>query len=250
MILLIDIGNTRTKYVQVNNDKLTETVQLSNEGLTQGYFSQNFSDASQIILANVAKGELTQNIETWCSVNSIDFLQVHSEKHKAGLTSAYQEPTSLGIDRWLALLGAINLYPKQNILIIDAGTATTVDLVDATGQHQGGWILAGIQALFNSIISHSTLVHAEQKFDANIVFGLNTTDNVNNACWAATLGMIEQGIYQAEQTGQIDRILLTGGNGNILTKLLTEQSDKTTIEKHKITAIDNLVFYGLKAYVN
>lgn len=263
MILLIDIGNSRTKYVQVHSEQLSEIVQLTNDEFNQAYFTQFFNQASRIIVANVANAELTHNLALWCADRSVDCLQVRSEQQKFGLTSAYQEATTLGIDRWLAMLGAIHLYPKKNVLIIDAGTATTVDFVNNLGQHQGGWILAGIQALFNSILSHSTLVHAEDNTEApSLAFGRNTSDNVNNACWAATLGLVDQSIHQAEQLGTIDHILLTGGNGEALTKMLTEHLALQLPSSHtkqscmlghsadkKTQFIEDLIFYGLKAYI-
>ena len=176
---------------------------------------------------------------------TIAFTQVHSEQQKNALTSAYQEPTTLGIDRWLALLGATRLYPNQNVLIIDAGTATTVDFVDNLGQHQGGWILAGIQALFDSILANSTLVFAKEKAQASVSFGKNTSDNVNNACWAATLGLIKQAISQAQQLGELEQIIFTGGNGSALADLLTSE-DNDLITKNRV--INNLIFYGLQEY--
>ena len=154
----------------------------------------------------------------------------------------------MGIDRWLALLGTIHLYPNENVLIIDAGTATTVDLLASNGQHQGGWILAGIKALFSSILTHSTLVHAENKTLPSLAFGSNTSDNVNNACWAATLGMIEQAIEQGQVLASIDRIILNGGDGMALTKLVLAQTSEKFIAVTNIQFIENLIFYGLQEY--
>ena len=248
MILLIDIGNSRTKYVQLSNGELSATTQLNNDKFSVAYFAKYFSQASRIIVANVAKSALTDGLAIWCARQTISFKQVHSEQQKNTLISAYQEPTTLGIDRWLALLGAIHLYPKKNVLIIDAGTATTVDLLASNGQHQGGWILAGINALFKSILSHSTLVHAKSKAIPSLAFGCNTTDNVNNACWAATLGMIEQAIGQAQQLNDIDRIILTGGDGKALKTLLLAQTTERPIAVKNIQFIDNLIFYGLQEY--
>ncbi|PKI17732.1 pantothenate kinase [Colwellia sp. 12G3] len=249
MILLIDIGNSRTKYVQLIEGQLSATTQLNNNDFNVDYFTQHFTKASRVIVANVAKSTLTTELEHWCVAQKIIFKQVHSEQKKNSLISAYQQPTTLGIDRWLALLGTITLYPKQNVLIIDAGTATTVDLLASNGQHQGGWILAGIKALFNSILSHSTLVHAESKTVAKVTFGTNTTDNVNNACWAATIGMIEQAIVQAQKLAGVDRIILTGGDGKALTQLLLAQTTENSLSIESIQFIDNLVFYGLREYV-
>lgn len=248
MIILIDIGNSRTKYAQLSEGKLSVTTQLNNQDFTVAYCVKYFSHASKLVVANVAKSTLTTELANWCSEQKINFKQVHSEQQKNALLSAYQQPTNLGIDRWLALLGTISLYPDENVLIIDAGTATTVDLLASNGQHQGGWILAGIKALVNSILTHSTLVHAENKTTASLAFGTNTSDNVNNACWAATLGMIEQGIEQAQALGSIDRIILTGGDGLALTKLVLAQTSEKIIAVQNIQFIDNLIFYGLQEY--
>jgi type III pantothenate kinase len=248
MIFLIDIGNSRTKYVQLIEGEISTPTQLNNTDFCVTYFAKNFSQASRIIVANVAKSELTDELNNWCAEQKITCKQIHSEQKKNMLVSAYQEPSSLGIDRWLALLGTIHLYPKQNVLIIDAGTATTVDLLASDGQHQGGWILAGIKALFNSILSHSTLVHAKNKTEASLAFGTNTTDNVNNACWAASLGMLEQAIVQAQQLGDVERVILTGGDGKTLTRLLLEQERSNSLSVENIQYIDNLIFYGLQEY--
>jgi len=248
MILLIDIGNSRTKYVHLISGELSATTQLNNDDFSAQYFVKYFSQASQIIVANVAKSALTDELATWCARQKISYKQVHSEQQKNTLISAYQEPMTLGIDRWLALLGTMHLYSQENVLIIDAGTATTVDLLAANGEHQGGWILAGINALFSSILSHSTLVHAKNKTTPSLAFGANTSDNVNNACWAATLGMIERALEQAQQLGEINRIILTGGDGKALTTLLLAQTTENILAVENIQFIDNLIFFGLQEY--
>lgn len=248
MILLIDIGNSRTKYVHLISGELSATTQLNNDDFSAQYFVKYFSQASQIIVANVAKSALTDELATWCARQKISYKQVHSEQQKNKLISAYQEPMTLGIDRWLALLGTMHLYSQENVLIIDAGTATTVDLLAANGEHQGGWILAGINALFSSILSHSTLVHAKNKTTPSLAFGANTSDNVNNACWAATLGMIERALEQAQQLGEINRIILTGGDGKALTTLLLAQTTENILAVENIQFIDNLIFFGLQEY--
>ena len=248
MIILIDIGNSRTKYVQLVNDKVSPSSQVSNENFTTRFFEENFAQANKVLLASVANSSFTVELSAWCQKRNINFIQVHSEQKKNALVSAYQKPATLGIDRWLALLGATRLYPQSNVLIIDAGTATTVDFVDNHGHHQGGWILAGIQALFNSILSHSTLVFAETKEKPSVEFGANTSDNVNNACWAATLGMVEQAIFQAQQLAQVEQVIFTGGNGQALADLLLSNNSKQRDFTINSIVIDDLIFYGLQEY--
>lgn len=253
MMLLIDIGNSRTKYVSLVDGKLSDPSQLNNTDFTSAYFDKHFRQVSRVVVANVAKSGLTSALSTWCQSHQVKFTQVHSERQKDVLTSAYQDPSLLGIDRWLALLGATRLYPEKNVLIIDAGTATTVDFLDEHGQHQGGWILAGINVLLTSILSHSTLVHAENEAEPCLLFGKSTSDNVHNACWAATIGLIHQAIKQAQKYGELDQILVTGGNGKALTLLLESELQESSFKKGNISVknikfVDELIFYGLQEY--
>lgn len=248
MIILIDIGNSRTKFTRLVEGNFSATISISNSDLSAAYFLEHFSDAAQVIVANVATAEHSNNLFTWCEQQAIRFKQVTSEQQKGAVISAYQEPTKLGVDRWLALLAAEHLYPQQNVLIIDAGTATTVDFLAADGQHHGGWILAGINALVESILSHSTLVEAEDNAQPHLGFGLNTSDNVHNASWSATVGLIHQAIKQAQQFGELDVVLLTGGNGNTLAKLLKNDNEQGGHLAEHFQVIDNLIFYGLQQY--
>ena len=138
------------------------------------------------------------------------------------------------------MIGAAELFPNRNILIIDAGTATTVDFLLATGEHKGGWILAGIDTLVASVLNQTAQVNAESKNSGCIEFGINTSNNVNNAAWAATIGMINLAKSQIEKQGiSVDEIIFTGGNGHKLSSFFSCQS----------SVIEELVFSGLQAYI-
>jgi len=242
LTVLIDIGNSRTKYCYVEKDcnaSLSHFAVINNECFNEELFAKDFVNAGNVIVANVATDSLTAKLAKWCKNHKIGYIEVRSEQKKGKVVSAYEEPQQLGVDRWLALLAAEQLYPDRSVLIIDAGTATTVDLLNASGQHIGGWILAGISTLFTSVLNETTKVHAKQAEEISITFGNNTSTNVNNASWAATVGLINQAIRQAKQElNQLDEIILTGGNGKALQKLISART----------TQIDELVFYGLNSY--
>jgi len=194
----------------------------------------------KLIVASVSRNELTDKIELWCHKHNINYQKVDSEKYRNDVISAYHQPSQLGVDRWLTLIGANALYPSKNILIIDAGTATTIDLLSACGAHQGGWILAGIDTLFSCVLASTSQVQADLVKDASLSFGASSTENVNNATWAATVGAISLAVSQSGKQGVvIDEILLTGGNGRTLASLLS----------HRCTVIEDLVFIGLQAYI-
>jgi len=254
MIVLVDIGNTRTKYCLVNegkrsvpqailNDQLL-TELLGTSLLTVNLLGINFSKATKILVASVSCNQLTDEINTWCKKNNVAFQQVVSEAQKNEVKTGYKQPAQLGVDRWLALIGAAALFPQHNSLIIDAGTATTVDLLAANGQHQGGWILGGINTLITSVLTQTSQVQANNSEKESLAFGGNSSENVHNAAWAATVGTVNLAVFQAQQQGfEVEQIIFTGGNGTLLSSFITPY---ITQEK---TVIDDLVFVGLQAYI-
>jgi len=239
MIILIDIGNTRTKYCTVEHGERSQPQAISNESISDDFLTERFTGATKFFVASVSHNQLTDDIDHWCQHNKIVYQRVISEAKKNKITTAYQQPTQLGIDRWLALIGAAESLPNRNILIIDAGTATTFDLLAASGQHQGGWILAGINMLVTSVLANTTQVHANDKEKEQVTFGTNTSENVHNAAWAATVGAVNMAISQSEQQGiRIDDIILTGGNSHLLSSLISQKN----------LVIEDLVFIGLQTY--
>jgi len=240
MIILIDIGNTRTKYCVVNKGKRDPQQAILNKCLTKSFLTKNFIGAARLIVASVNHDKLTDQLSEWCQNNKIAYQQVVSETNKNNVVSGYQYPSQLGVDRWLTLIGASELFPNRNVLIVDAGTATTVDFLSATGQHQGGWILAGIKGLISSVLTETTHVKANDKEKESLVFGINTSENVHNAAWAATVGAVNLAIFQVQsQNITLDEVIITGGNGKLLSSLVSHQN----------TVIEELVFSGLQAYI-
>ncbi len=240
MIALVDIGNSRTKYCTVNQGKRSSSQRIGNEQLSNQFLAKHFSKADKLILASVSHNKMTDEIELWCQQHNISYHQVVSEKSKNRVVSAYHRPSQLGVDRWLTLIAANTLYPNENTLIVDAGTATTIDLLASNGEHQGGWILAGIDTLFTCVLDNTSQVRANVVKTASLAFGANSSENVNNATWAATIGAINLAVLQSEQQGvPIGEVLLTGGNGRVLASLLS----------HQCTVIEDLVFIGLQAYI-
>ncbi|WDE05689.1 type III pantothenate kinase [Thalassomonas viridans] len=240
MIALVDIGNTRTKYVYQTGQELSEIHAVANEQVTSDWLDRHFSSASQLIVSNVSQNVLSELLTAWANERQVYCHIVRTEKKRFGISCAYRQPEKLGVDRWLAMVGAYKLYPGKSMLIVDAGTATTVDLLAASGEHLGGWIIPGIDTMFNSILQQTANVEANKGENVSIAFGRDTSENVNNACWAATLGAIEIAIRQAKAlVSELDMVLMTGGNEKALTNLLAEA----------VTPVKNLVFVGLQAYI-
>ena len=129
MRLIIDIGNTLVKYALFNNDKL---LQLSKKNeVDHNYINQIISKNSvnSVIVSSVRK-KIDWNVNTK--------LVVLNHTTKLPITINYETPKTLGNDRIANVVAASVLYPNKNILVIDAGTCITFDLIDLNKVFLGG----------------------------------------------------------------------------------------------------------------
>jgi len=240
MNLLVDIGNTRTKFVNESNGVLSNIASVSNDSLNPLWFTENWSGAERILVSSVNHPNINKLISSWAKEASIDCRFIESEASRFGVENAYQEASTLGVDRWLVLIGAAKLYPNQNILIVDAGTATNVEMLSATGEHLGGWILPGIDLMHDSLLANTSKIFTQTQVNSKTSFGTNTTDCVNNASRAATCGLVHQALLEAERLhATVDLILITGGNARMLKSLL----------ELEVQLAEDLIFQGLACYL-
>ena len=240
MITLLDIGNTRTKYCTVESGVRSKLHAIANEDVSPDFLSSHFGLSTKLITACVSHEKLINLIATWCDRNNTEFHRVKSESKKNNVISGYEIPEQLGVDRWLTIIAASELYPKMNVLIIDAGTATTIDFLTESGQHKGGWILAGVTMLVSTLLMNTSQVSARSKENPSIRFGTDTSENVHNGSIAATIGAIQLAISEINSLDyDLNKVIITGGNAHILSPLLTNSN----------IVIDELVFVGLQAYI-
>jgi len=145
--------------------------------------------------------------------------------------SAYEAPEDLGVDRFLAMIAAVDKNPNQDLLVIDAGSALTFDLVLANGEHQGGLIMPGLGVLRRSFAPFSS----DSK---NLVLN-STADNTTDS-WAfgtaqMLMSVINAQIEQHQQNLSNLKILLTGGDAKMIALRL----------KYPVAIEPNLVLDGL-----
>ncbi|MEM7390107.1 MAG: type III pantothenate kinase, partial [Pseudomonadota bacterium] len=131
MKLLVDVGNTSIKAV-LYDGKDYQSCELSN---------LPWSQIKELVYACVGSTELLKSLLAQAQQHAVPYFEAEVTAKLATLTCAYQQFKNLGIDRWLAVIAAYVEYPEQNCIIIDAGTATTIDVLNKEGAHLGGWIL-------------------------------------------------------------------------------------------------------------
>jgi len=142
--LFVDIGNSAVKWRSHGSEVFTKEInQFSSELLPK---------ADAVWLSAVAHLNIVEEIKAgFTSVNLVKPSKLYGK-----LSLSYDDPSKFGIDRFLAILGALERFPETPILVIDAGSAVTFDVIDNQGMHQGGLIMPGIKALRESFPKFST----------------------------------------------------------------------------------------------
>lgn len=176
--------------------------------------ADRISDVSLSVVCSVVPS-LTVIVQTALSTAFGSTPLVLDSGMRSGLTNHYHNPLGLGTDRLAGASGAQLLYPSQNLIIIDAGTATTIDAVDSEGGFRGGYIVPGPGTWLRSLRSNTAQLPALEPDSAAAVGpGLDTAACIANGLQAGYPALLA-GLVTALQSTVFGvssaNILLTGG---------------------------------------
>jgi type III pantothenate kinase len=152
MILAIDAGNSRVKWGWHDGNAWSSiaTVSLIEFAASSDHvnpFSITHEDPERIIISNVAGDGAHQLLVNWTSIFDVEPLWLRAQAEQCGVRNLYERPEQLGPDRWAALIAARALHPSGPALVVNAGTATTVDMLSGDGRFLGGAILPGVELM-------------------------------------------------------------------------------------------------------
>ena len=206
-VLCLDCGNTRVKWGLRHGQEWLESGVA-----TYGELPSLSVSADRLLVCNVAgeRGRLAVQSLADRLARSVEW--VRAQGQQCGVVNGYDHPEQLGADRWAALIAARQLRSGSS-LVVNAGTATTIDLLPADGTFPGGLILPGLALMRESLVAATAdLPPGGGEFRD---LPTNTFDAIISGVMAATLGAIER------QFRQIDRqpdplCLLSGGNALLL----------------------------------
>lgn len=231
--LLIDIGNSRIKWARLANGRMGRMHALA---LTQ---LEQFESAllrmpplHAVHVSSVAGQGIERRLRRMLASHGQPAPQLATTAAQAGgIRNSYREPWRLGVDRWLACIGAWHLTGHQPLCVASAGTALTIDAIDATGQHRGGLIVPGPTLMRTSLLGRTDgiAVRARGGRRGRIALpGLadNTRDAVDLGSLRACAALVDRCV--ADLAAQLDttpRLLLTGGAACALLPLLQGQPE-------------------------
>ena len=219
MILAIDAGNSRVKWGWHDGRAWSSLATVSliefaaaNHDINP--FAATHENPARIVISNVAGEGAHQLLINWTSIFDAEPLWLRGEAERCGVTSRYDRPEQLGPDRWAALVAARALHAGP-CLVVNAGTATTADLLSAKGEFVGGLILPGVDLMRFVLHEHSgRLPLQEGRF---VEAPRNTVDAIESGCRHAQAGAVERMFRIAGKDAQC---LVSGGAGNALVQHL------------------------------
>jgi type III pantothenate kinase len=228
--LTIDIGNTQTKLGFFQGLELQLTQKYSS---TETIPWQSILDSHKITHSIISKvGNVQSDLKTL--YNNTQCVDVHHQLHLP-FTSCYDPFENLGIDRVVALAAAANLFPRENILIIDAGTCITYDLITAKAHHLGGVISPGLMMRYQAMYNFTHQLPNLEIQEPLSFPPTNTIEAMHHGVILSAIAEIEAFISRFETSIPTFRIILTGGDAGFLSKRV----------KNGILADENFLAIGL-----
>jgi len=216
--IYLDVGNSNTKwkFKGIYFDVPTNEFNLA-----------RLPESSKIWISNVSP--------TFVVNSKFKITLVESQARYKSLVNSYEKSSMLGSDRWLAMIASYELNPDKGFILVDIGTAITIDVVDNSGLHLGGVIFPGLHKIRESF----------DNFAVSDEIKTNEISQSTEDAWSiGTLDLIVNGINRKVNDIRVSNpdldIYLTGGGVNEIDQFLD-----FTYKFHK-----NLVLDGLELFAN
>jgi type III pantothenate kinase len=242
--LAIDIGNTRLKWAQYASPQPGATLLRHGavfletiDSLAENEWRSLPAPASMlgcVVAGEGVKRRVEEQLEIW----DVEPRWVVSSSQACGVTNSYDHPSRLGVDRWVAVIGARHRVLAQGaarpVLVVMVGTAVTVDAIDASGRFLGGLILPGFGLMLKALEMGTAGLKAPT--GEAVDFPTNTSDALMSGGTDAIAGAIERMHRKLEtRTGQSPALVMSGGAAVKLAPLI----------ELPFELVDTLIFDGL-----
>ncbi len=219
MDLIIDSGNSRTKFCVAMGDSLSEISYVPNEDFLEHVrTSLELKKAKNILISATSSQEFAESIAEVFKANSQVFMLGINTKLPIQIN--YQTPHTLGQDRIANASYAATHFPKTTSLIIDAGTCITYDVLENGTSFLGGAIAPGLRMRFKAMNDYSARLPRLEKINQMNFPGTSTEQSLEAGVFYGILGEIHQFIEETKQSFGLINVLLTGGDTSYFEKAI------------------------------
>jgi type III pantothenate kinase len=224
MKLLLDAGNSRLKWaiVDAGTAPVTGAVRPDEAGLAElaGVVAM-YGAPDRVGVVTVRGRDFLEHLADWCGRQGWPTpVTVRPTPGSHGVRPAYGQLSSLGADRYAAMVAARRLFAGP-LLVVDCGTAVTIDVLEADGTHPGGLIMPGL-SLMRRALWAGTAAIPETVSERIELLSNNTADQVTGGTALGLVSAID-GLCRriADRLGEEHARILTGGDATVVSTLGT-----------------------------
>lgn len=216
--LAVDQGNSLLKLTLLEDGELREVCRLASEA---------FDDVFSVV------ERWRPDCGAFCSVGKIDprmveslrialdgRLLILSRSTRLPIGIDYATPSTLGLDRVALAAGASGLYKGEALMVVDAGTAVTLDVVDTKPTFRGGRISPGVRLRFESLHSHTSALPMLEAEGPLPLIGDSTSTSIRSGVVLGLSDEIVETFHQYKNIFGCDRLVLTGGDAGLLAECI------------------------------
>ncbi|MGB7785840.1 MAG: type III pantothenate kinase [Salinimicrobium sp.] len=233
MNLIIDVGNSFAKLAVFQKNELLLVQRAEKIALENKIFqlSQKFPQIKAVISSNVSKTQFSLPADLSKRAKFIGL----SAETKLPFSNLYSTPATLGNDRKALAAAAAKQYPRENVLVIDAGTCITYDFKNDKNEYLGGAISPGLKMRFkalNTFTANLPLIEQQEQLQ---LLGDSTVNSINSGVVYGFLKEVD-GIFEEYKSRHPKlKTIITGGDAEFLSVNL----------KNSIFANSNFLLEGL-----
>ncbi|AXT62596.1 type III pantothenate kinase [Aquimarina sp. AD10] len=233
MNLIIDVGNTFTKIGVFDTSEIIYKEIVKLEGLIEQIekIKKDYPLLKNAIISSVSDLPKSSITHIKALFNTI----VLNHMVEMPFTNLYKTPKTLGIDRLALVAGAVDQFPKKNVLVIDAGTCITYDFKNINEEYLGGAIAPGIRLRYSSLNNFTAKLPLLTLKDPENTIGNSTEEAIHSGVINGILHEINGVIEEYCNIYSDLTVILTGGDAHFLSKRL----------KNGIFATSNFLLEGL-----
>lgn len=225
MELLLDIGNSSVNWALQEQGRFTSIGAFA-------YKKNNLEESlqnnvllsitpSDILISNVAGDEVFNSLHAWVKKQwQQECWQPSVSTSYKKLKNGYCDTEQMGLDRWLAMVASWERH-QTAFCLVGCGTALTIDVVDDSGKHLGGYIVPGIELMQSALVSRTEKINVNVKKHASLAYAKDTQAAVNNGAFLSTVSMIDRVAdeFSNEQKCEV-KYIMSGGMAELIKPLL------------------------------
>jgi type III pantothenate kinase len=227
-VLLVDIGNTRIKWAESVRGRVGRQHAVAHRGWSTNDFRRALfkrpGRIEKIVVASVADRAVERLLAAAArAATGLAPNFVATVRRAGGVTTRYVEPWRLGVDRFVAVIGAHAIARRRPACVVDVGTAMTIDLIDGQGVHRGGAIIPGPELMVESLLRRTSGIarRARTGGRGGSFFARRTSAAIEHGARFAVAAAIDRAVAEARrEVGTTPRVFLTGGSAPSLRPLI------------------------------